>query len=270
MVSSARAGLFRVCCARLCKLGSFLAEGTKACGKGQPQNCPLINVGSIMGNCPILKRAENASSISRLASDSLGERRAGPLGSGKGSDHAAFSRQSRVSVHRASALERFGAAAAAVFPRSSCNTPMRSRRCAVKAELARHGLTQLGINTPLGREGEFGPRRIARPRAGLGGCVRARARLCCRYWGRAIHCLAGWSRRNSGRRPRQCSSRNLARAAADAAGAGVKLLIEPLNPRDRPDYFLTRVEQAAISSAGRRAEPAHSFDFYHVQIVAAT
>ena len=46
------------------------------------------------------------------------------------------------------------------------------------------------------------------------------------------------------------------------------LLIEPINPRDRPDYFLTRVEHAAdvIAKVGR-PNVKIQFDFYHVQIV---
>jgi 2-dehydrotetronate isomerase len=61
---------------------------------------------------------------------------------------------------------------------------------------------------------------------------------------------------------------NLARAAEDAAKAGIMLLIEPLNPRDRPDYFLSRVEHAAEIVRKVGAPNMHiQFDFYHVQIV---
>ncbi len=61
--------------------------------------------------------------------------------------------------------------------------------------------------------------------------------------------------------------RNLARAAEQAARAGVRLLIEPINTRDRPGYFLNRVEHAAdiiskVGSANLRIQ----FDFYHAQI----
>ena len=60
----------------------------------------------------------------------------------------------------------------------------------------------------------------------------------------------------------------LARTAGHAAGASVNLLIEPLNPRDRPDYFVSRVEHAAdlvqrVGAPNLRIQ----FDFYHVQIV---
>jgi hydroxypyruvate isomerase len=45
-------------------------------------------------------------------------------------------------------------------------------------------------------------------------------------------------------------------------------LIEPINPRDRPDYFLTRAEQAAdIIAKVERPNVRIQFDFYHAQIV---
>ncbi len=61
---------------------------------------------------------------------------------------------------------------------------------------------------------------------------------------------------------------NLSRAADLAAAKNITLLIEPINPRDRPNYFLNHVEHAAdiIAKAGR-ANIRMQFDFYHVQIV---
>ena len=53
-----------------------------------------------------------------------------------------------------------------------------------------------------------------------------------------------------------------------AAEKNITLLIEPINPRDRPDYFLNRAEHAAdiIAQVGR-PNVRIQFDFYHVQIV---
>src|SRR5262249_247637 len=61
---------------------------------------------------------------------------------------------------------------------------------------------------------------------------------------------------------------NLSRAGAAAASRKITLLIEPINHRDRPDYFLSRVEQAAdvIEKVGR-ANVRVQFDCYHVQIM---
>jgi len=61
---------------------------------------------------------------------------------------------------------------------------------------------------------------------------------------------------------------NLSRAADLAQDKNVTLLIEPINTRDRPNYFLTRIEQAAdiIAKVGK-PNVKIQFDFYHVQIV---
>tara|TARA_R110002096_G_scaffold17764_16_gene61330 strand:+ start:334 stop:1110 length:777 start_codon:yes stop_codon:yes gene_type:complete len=61
---------------------------------------------------------------------------------------------------------------------------------------------------------------------------------------------------------------NLAKAAEAAAKHGLDILIEPINPRDIPGYFLNYVEDAAavIASVGA-ANLKLQFDIYHRQIV---
>jgi hydroxypyruvate isomerase len=165
-------------------------------------------------------------------------------------------------------LERFGAAAAAGFSAVELQYPYDVEPAAVKAELARHRLTQLGINTPLGREGETGlaalPGRERDWEAAFGRALDYATAI----GGSAIHCLAGCL--PPGQRPaaEAVFIRNLSRAAEQAASVGITLLIEPLNPRDRPDYFLSHVEHATdivkrIGAPNVRIQ----FDFYHVQIV---
>ena len=64
-------------------------------------------------------------------------------------------------------MERFGAAAASGFKAVELQFPYDHAPSAVKAELARHGLTMLGLNTAPGREGEFGLRELQPVQAGL-------------------------------------------------------------------------------------------------------
>ena len=61
---------------------------------------------------------------------------------------------------------------------------------------------------------------------------------------------------------------NLKAAADKAAQAGMTVLLEPINHRDRPDYFLHTIEQAAsiIGQVGRRNVKI-MFDCYHTQIM---
>ena len=61
---------------------------------------------------------------------------------------------------------------------------------------------------------------------------------------------------------------NLKRAAPKAAAAGKTLIIEPINTRDIPNYFLNRQAQArAIIEAVGADNVGLQFDFYHCQIV---
>ena len=54
-------------------------------------------------------------------------------------------------------IERFGAAAAAGFKAVELQFPYDHAPAALKAEIDKHGLTQLGINTFVGgRDGDFG------------------------------------------------------------------------------------------------------------------
>ena len=60
---------------------------------------------------------------------------------------------------------------------------------------------------------------------------------------------------------------NIHFAADQFAGAGLELLIEPINPRDMPGYFLSTTDQA-LALMARIDHPAVrlQFDVYHHQI----
>jgi hydroxypyruvate isomerase len=60
---------------------------------------------------------------------------------------------------------------------------------------------------------------------------------------------------------------NLAWAAERAYAAGVKLVIEPINHRDMPGYFLnTQAQGAAVVEAIGPDRVGLQFDVYHVQV----
>ena len=165
-------------------------------------------------------------------------------------------------------IERFAAAAAAGFSAVELQFPYDHAPSAVKAELARHGLTQLGINTPFGREGEFGLAAVPGREREFDALFGQALDYTTAIGGRAIHCLAGKVPPEQRPAAEQVFVANLARAADLAAHKAIMLLIEPINPRDRPDYYLNRVEHAAdvIGKVGR-PNVRIQFDFYHVQIV---
>ncbi len=167
-------------------------------------------------------------------------------------------------------MERFGAAAAAGFKAVELQFPYDLAPSAVKAELARHGLTMLGINTPPGRReaGEFGLAAAAGREVDFAVLFRQALDYTLAIGGCQIHCLAGKVAPEARPAAEKVFIRNLADAADLAARHDINLLIEPINPRDRPDYFLTRAEHAAdIIAKVERPNVRIQFDFYHAQIV---
>jgi 2-dehydrotetronate isomerase len=164
-------------------------------------------------------------------------------------------------------IERFGAAAAAGFTAVELLFPYDVAPAEVKAELARHGLTQLGVNTPVGREGEAGLAAVPGREREWEMAFKRALDYAVAIGGRTVHCMAGCIAPEQRPAAEAVLVRNLARAAEVAAQVGVTLLVEPLNPRDRPGYFLNRVEHAAdiigkVGSANLRIQ----FDFYHAQL----
>jgi 2-dehydrotetronate isomerase len=165
-------------------------------------------------------------------------------------------------------IERFAAAAAAGFKAVELQLPYDHAPSAVKAEIDRHGLTQLGVNTPLGREGEAGLAAVPGRERDFDVLFGQALDYAVAIGGRAIHCLAGTVPPSQRPAAEQVFVANLKRAADRAREKSITLLIEPINPRDRPDYFLTRAEQAAdIIAKVERPNVRMQFDFYHAQIV---
>jgi len=167
-------------------------------------------------------------------------------------------------------MERFAAAAAAGFKAVELQFPYEFAPSAVKAELGRHGLAMLGINTAPGRReaGEFGLAAVSGREADFALLFRKALDYVVAIGGRQIHCLAGKMPPEARPAAEKVFIGNLLRAADAAAAHDITLLIEPINPRDRPDYFLARPEHAAdIIAKVERRNVRIQFDFYHAQIV---
>src|ERR1700683_169352 len=163
-------------------------------------------------------------------------------------------------------IERFGAAAAAGFKAVELQFPYDVAPSAVKAELERHGLVQLGVNTPIGPE--FGLAALPGREREFDAAFKRALNYVTAIGGTAIHCMAGVVPVEQRPAAETMFVKNLTRAAEEAAKKNITLLIEPLNPRDRANYFLSRVEHAAdivkkVGAPNVRIQ----FDFYHVQIV---
>ncbi len=166
-------------------------------------------------------------------------------------------------------LERIDASAACGFTAIELQFPYDVPAPAVKAAIAKNKLAVLGINTPPGaRDGEFGLAAIpGREREFQDAFARA-LDYAAAIGGSAVHCLAGKVPPEQRPAAERVFVDNLKSAADLAAAKNIGLLIEPINGRDRPNYFLNHVEHAAnvIAKAGR-TNIRVQFDFYHVQIV---
>lgn len=167
-------------------------------------------------------------------------------------------------------MERFAAAAAAGFSAVELQFPYEFAPSGVRAELDRHGLTMLGINTSPGRReaGEFGLAAVAGREADFAVLFAQALDYVVAIGGRQIHCLAGKVAPEARPAAEKVFIGNLARAADAAAKHNITLLLEPINSRDRPDYFVARAEHAAdIIDKVARANVRIQFDFYHAQIM---
>ena len=143
-------------------------------------------------------------------------------------------------------LERIDAAATAGFKAIELQFPYDVPASAVKTAIERNKLTILGLNTPPGeRDGEFGLAAVPGREKDWQSLFTRSLEYASTIGASAIHCLAG--KVASEQRPAadRVFIDNLTRAADLAAAKKITLLIEPINSRDRPNYFLNHVEHTA-------------------------
>jgi len=158
---------------------------------------------------------------------------------------------------------RFGAAAEAGFKAVECLFPYELKAAEVARRLAQHNLQMVLINAPPG-DWQGGERGL--------GCLAGRQADFRRALDRAIdyalaigcpniHIMAGIG----GAEATSLYVENLHVAARACAAAGVRGLIEPINPVDMPGYFLNRPEQAMdILQAVSSPHLGLQLDLYHV------
>jgi 2-dehydrotetronate isomerase len=137
--------------------------------------------------------------------------------------------------------------------------------------LHEHGLIQVLLNAPPGNfaAGERGlaslPGKEAEFRAGIHTALEYAQTLACPR----VHVMAGLEPVGVERAAmRRTFKANLAWAAGLAASAEKELLIEPINTRDMPGYFLNRQDEAhaLVEEIGNPALKVQ-MDLYHCQIV---
>lgn len=169
-------------------------------------------------------------------------------------------------------LDRIAAAAAAGFRAVECHTPSGVSAEDVRRACELHSVELLAFNSEPGdtAAGEFGlaalPGREADFDASLGRAL---------TWARAagagaIHVLAGSATPGREAEARKTFIRNIRSAADAAAPHGLTLLLEAMNPTDRPGYFYTAAEEVTgLLGAIDRPHVRLLFDVYHTAMAGA-
>jgi hydroxypyruvate isomerase len=163
-------------------------------------------------------------------------------------------------------LDRFEAAAEAGFKAVECSNLYDAPAAEIAARLEANGLTLALFNMPMGdaAAGERGLAALAGREDDFWAAFETALDYADATGGRRIHLPAGVTHRGA---EHATYVANLKRAAKTAAAAGIEVLIEPINRRDIPGFFLTRTEQArdVIAEVG---EPnlRLQLDLYHRQV----
>jgi hydroxypyruvate isomerase len=167
--------------------------------------------------------------------------------------------------------DRFAAAAKDGFKAVEYVSPYDDRAEAIAELLQAHGLTQALFNLPAGDwdGGERGigclPDRIVEFQAGVMTAIRYAQALKCNK----VNCLAGIAPAGVLRDELDAVLiANLKYAAPRLADAGIKLLLEPINLRDMPGFFVSTTDHAerlldAVGSDNLLIQ----YDIYHTQIM---
>jgi hydroxypyruvate isomerase len=164
-------------------------------------------------------------------------------------------------------LDRFAAARADGFSGVEYMFPYPFPKEQLAEMLRKNDLVQVLHNLPAGNwdKGDRGiacqPDRVGEFQDGVGHAIEYASMLDCRQ----LNCLTGVPR--PGDDPQEVRGtviRNLRYAADQLQAAGIKLLIEPVNDKDIPGFWLTHAEQAvAVADEVGSDNLFLQYDFYH-------
>src|SRR3954452_7480193 len=159
--------------------------------------------------------------------------------------------------------DRFAAAAEAGFPAVECQHPYEVAAETLARRLKQAGIPLFALNTPAGET--FGTAAVpGRAREFREGFELALAYAQALGAG-AIHVMSGAPGAGHEAQARTTFFENLRWAAARAGPEGPILLIEPLNTRDRPGYFVSRSDEVvALLEELALDRVKLMFDAYHI------
>ena len=163
-------------------------------------------------------------------------------------------------------LDRFEAAAKAGFKAVEIGNPYEASAGEIAAKLKSNGLTLALINTSPGdaAKGERGRSALAGREKDFDADLEAALAYCAATGCKLIHVMAGLVHQGA---RRETFVANLEKAARKAAAAGITAVIEPINRRDIPGYFLNKLSEArAIIYEVGEPNLGLQFDLYHRQV----
>jgi hydroxypyruvate isomerase len=168
-------------------------------------------------------------------------------------------------------MDRFAAAAKAGFRGVEYVGPYDHDKSRIAEVLKKNGLSQVLFNLPPGdwAKGERGigchPGRAKEFQDGVAKAIEYADVLGCHQ----VNCLAGIRPRHvEPHDARETYIKNLQYAAPRLKDAGIKLLIEPVNTRDIPGFFLNYTKQALdIIKAAGSDNLFLQYDIYHAQVM---
>lgn len=167
-------------------------------------------------------------------------------------------------------LDRFEAAARAGFKGVEFLFPYDHPASEIRSRLDAAGLVQVLFNAPPGdwAAGERGTASLPGRQAEFQDGVKRALDYAGSLGNTLVHCMAGIP--GPGVAPGTAAAlyaANLAWAAEQATRGGARIIIEPINHRDMPGYFLNTTGQgAAVIEAIGRDRLGLQFDLYHCQV----
>jgi len=167
-------------------------------------------------------------------------------------------------------LDRFALAANAGFKGVEFLFPYEHPAAEIAARLKDNGLQQVLFNTPAGdfAKGERGMAAIPGKQAAFRDSIKMALEYATTLACPRLHIMAGLKPEGVAHDTLTAIyGANLAYAAEECAKVGVKPIIEPINHRDIPGFFLNTTDQAAAIIAAIGPEKlGMQFDLYHCQI----
>lgn len=164
-------------------------------------------------------------------------------------------------------LDRFEAAAKAGFKAVEYLNPFEAPKEDIAARLKQHGLTQALFNMAHGdwTKGERGMSAIPGREAEFEKAVQAAIDYALPLGCKRLFAMAGLRHHGANRTTYVA---NLKRAAKMTAPHGIDVIIEPINTRDIPGYFLNLTEDArSIIHEVAAPNVGLQFDIYHRQVM---